>query len=123
MATERRALEQRHRGCSSRALLGALPPLHFPQGAAQVLGGVILGNAALTRALTGGDLAHGVFGSVLGHPLPFGRAVVTGIDAGGDAGELPCRESTTMPSSHRRLRALKIPREGVWFVLWALLKN
>lgn len=90
----------------------------------EVLGRDIVGSAALTRALTGGDLAHGVFGSVLGQPLlPSGRAVVTGIGTGGDAGELPCGESTAMPSSHGRLRALKIPREGVGFILRDLLKT
>lgn len=67
----------------------------------------LLGSIALTQAgtLTGGDLANRVFGPILGHPLPFGRAVVTGVGAGGDNGELPCRESTMMP----RLGALVIP--------------
>lgn len=81
-------------------------------GELQNLRRVIPRSVALTRAgtLTGGDLANGVFGSILGHPLPFGCAVVT--SAGGNAGELPCGESTTMPSCHGRLRALEIPQEG-----------
>lgn len=67
------------------------------------------GGISLTpaRALTGGDLAHRILGSILGQPLPFGRAVVTGIGAGCDARELPCRESTTMPSSHREAESIQ----------------
>lgn len=89
-----------------------LPPSHlrFPPGGAEALRRVIPGSVALTRAgtLTGGDLANRVFGPILGYPLPFGRAVVTSVSAGGDAGQLPCRESVTMPSCYRRLGALKI---------------
>lgn len=61
------------------------------------------------RTLTGGDLANGVFGPLLGHPLPSRRDVVAGVGAGRDAGGLPCGESAgSAGTPWVRLRALKM---------------
>lgn len=54
------------------------------------------------RTLTGGDLANGVFGPLLGYPLPSGRDVVAGVGAGRDAGGLPCGESAGSGCGHSK---------------------
>lgn len=133
MATERQASQAAAAGMLQRRVkhpktaagrASSLPAASVSRrGLQKPLGRVMPGSVALTQAgrLTGGDLANGVFGSVLGHPLAFGRAVVTG--------ELPCGESTTMPSRHGRWETLKIPQEGdlvgdiLFVVLRHLLKN
>lgn len=115
-----RLCKQRHPGATaggqtppSQRWVRTLPPtrlqLQKPWGR---LSREALPSPAQRQALTGGDLANRVLGSVLGHPLPLGCATVTGVGAGSDTGELPCRESSRMGSCHGRLGALKIPLGG-----------